>query len=390
MKEEYTTGLTASTPQDSNFLNAATDIQPQKSILVTGVEASKELWEKVSVKKIILFFFSLFLFILAINLIKDGARGLSPLVRGGQSITNMAYSLGFGWLFAYIIMSGSPVAATALALFDAGSIDKLSTFSMITGSRLGAGFIVLFIGLLYVLRGRDRRTSLSMGLLSLIVTATTYLPGLVIGTLLLRARTLDGVQIRSGALLESFVDRIYDPIINLITGIAPDWTVFLFGIIIILISLHLFDKCLPQMTIKESRVGWMSRLVYKPFVMFLLGAAVTMVSMSVSISLGILVPLSNRGFIRRENVAPYIMGANITTFTDTLLASLLLNNPSAFTIVFVEMISITIISLILLSVSFSQYNRHLLSIVDIVTESNRNMIIFFAVIFLIPIFLIMV
>jgi hypothetical protein len=390
MKEEYTTGLTASTPQDSNCLNATTDIQPQKSILVTGVEASKELWERVSVKKIILFFFSLFLFILAINLIKDGARGLSPLVRSGQSITNMAYSLGFGWLFAYILMSGSPVAATALALFDAGSIDKLSTFSMITGSRLGAGFIVLFIGLLYVLRGRDRRTSLSMGLLSLIVTATTYLPGLVIGTLLLRARTLDGVQIRSGALLESFVDRIYDPIIDLITGVAPDWTVFLFGIIIILISLHLFDKCLPQMTIKESRVGWMSRLVYKPFVMFLLGAAVTMVSMSVSISLGILVPLSNRGFVRRENVAPYIMGANITTFTDTLLASLLLNNPSAFTIVFVEMISITIISLILLSVSFSQYNRHLLSFVDIITESNRNMIIFFAVIFLVPIFLIMV
>jgi len=60
--------------------------------------------------------------------------------------------------------------------------------------------------------------------------------------------------------------------------------------------------------LKESQVGQVSRMVYKPMVMFALGAAITMVSMSVSVSLSILVPLSNRGIIRRENVIPYIMG----------------------------------------------------------------------------------
>jgi Na+/phosphate symporter len=62
--------------------------------------------------------------------------------------------------------------------------------------------------------------------------------------------------------------------------------------------------------------------------------------MSVSVSLSILVPLSDRGFIRRENLIPYILGANITTFIDTLLASVLLDNPLAFTIVLVQMVSI--------------------------------------------------
>ena len=116
-------------------------------------------WERVQSGKIGLFVASLFLFVLAIMLMKDGARGLVPLVRDIFSVTNMANSLGFGWLFAYAIMSGSPVAAAALTFFDAGVVDKLGAFAMITGSRLGASFIVLFIGFIYVLRGRDRATS---------------------------------------------------------------------------------------------------------------------------------------------------------------------------------------------------------------------------------------
>ena len=54
------------------------------------------------------------------------------------------------------------------------------------------------------------------------------------------------------------------------------------------------------------------------------GALVTLLTLSVSVSLSVLVPLNHRGYVRRENVIPYIMGAGITTFVDTLLAALLL------------------------------------------------------------------
>ena len=84
-----------------------------------------------------------------------------------------------------------------------------------------------------------------------------------------------------------------------------------------------------------------------------LGALITLISMSVSLSLGILVPLSTRGFIRRENVIPYIMGANITTFIDTLLAAVLLDNPPAFTIVLVQMLSISVVSVVLLATAIA-------------------------------------
>ena len=144
-------------------------VSPGKSRSRSGqLPLRRAWWERVRVGKIGLFVASLYLFMLAITLMKEGARGVAPLVRNLLDVTSAANALGFGWLFAYAIMSGSPVAAAALTFFDAGVVDKLGAFAMITGSRLGASFIVLLIGFLYVLRGRDRATSLSMGLLSLI------------------------------------------------------------------------------------------------------------------------------------------------------------------------------------------------------------------------------
>jgi solute carrier family 34 (sodium-dependent phosphate cotransporter) len=380
-------------PTDPRLVRASAARQQQAAGLGLDVAASEQRtrawWTRVNLAKIGVFFVSLYLFILAITLMKEGARGLAPLTQM-LAVTSAANSLGFGWLFAYTIMSGSPVAAAALTFFDAGVVDRLGAFAMITGSRLGASFIVLFIGFLYVLRGRNRATSLSMGLLSLTVTATTYLPGLAIGAWILHRGLLDAVQLRSGALLSSITERAVEPLSNAVVALLPEWAVFLVGLGIILFSFNLFDRCLPQSTLKESQVGWMSRLVYRPWVMFILGAGVTLISMSVSVSLSILVPLSARGFVRRENVIPYIMGANITTFVDTLLAAVLLKNPPAFTIVFVEMFSIALISVLILGLVYRYYEHAILSFVAWVTARNRNLALFMAGIFLVPIILLFV
>jgi sodium-dependent phosphate cotransporter len=348
------------------------------------------LLKRIHAGQLILFTCSLFLFIFAIFLMKDGSRAISPFVRDGLSVQHPLNSLGFGWLFAYLVMSGSPVAAAALAFFDAGAIDQFGAFTMINGSRLGASFIVLFIGFIYVLRGRDRATSLSMGLLSLSVTGVTYLVGLLVGCGILYSRILAPLQIESGGQILSFMDKIYDPIVRFILGIFPQWSLFFLGFGVILLSFNLFDRCLPQMKIKESQVGQMSRLVYRPWVMFIMGSFVTLISMSVSISLGILVPLSERGFIRRENVIPYIMGANITTFIDTLFAAVLLDNPAAFTIVFVEMVSISLVSIIILLFVYRRFERRMLDFVAWVTKGNRNVVLFMFSIFVIPVILMLV
>ena len=340
----------------------------------------------INLGKIGLFFLSLFLFILGIALMKEGAGALAPLLQG-LSVDNPADSMGFGWLSAYLILSGSPVAATSLTFLDNGLIDPLSAFTMIVGSRMGAGFIVLVIGFLYVLRGRDRATSLGMGLLSLVVTYSTYAFALPLGLWLLNSRLLTFTALPGGSLLTSFTDLLLDPLVGLAAGFLPLWAVFLLGLGVIVLSLYLFDRCLPVMTLKESQLGRLSRLVYRPAVMFLLGAGVTLISMSVSMSLSLLVPLSNRGFVRRENVIPYIMGANVTTFIDTLFAALLLNNPDAFLLVLNAMLSITLVSVAILLLVYRRYERLLLALTQWASARTLNLAIFLFIIFLIPILL---
>jgi Na+/phosphate symporter len=238
-----------------------------------------------------------------------------------------------------------------------------------------------------VLRGRNRSNSLGMGLLSLIVTGTTYLAALAVGIFLLQSGILNNVQLQSGAALNSITDLIFDPIAGFFLTYLPHWSLFLVGLIIMMISFNLFDKCLPEMALKESQVGQLSRLVYRPWVMFVLGAAITLISMSVSVSLSILVPLSQRGFVRRENVIPYLMGANITTFIDTLFAAVLLNNPPAFTVILVGMISITVVSVLILTFLYRPYERAMLALVNNIVASNRKLALFMFTILIIPIIL---
>jgi len=379
--------------EDTNPTQRATQVVEKSDSPkpVAGEKAEKETRVKTqSALKVLLFIVSLYLFILAITLMKDGARGLEPLIENILSISNAANGLGFGWLASYLIMSGSPVAAAAVTFFDAGIIDSITTFAMITGSRIGASFLVLLIGFLYVLRGRDRATSLSMGLLALLVTITTYIPSFILGTILLNTDLSNNVNQPPANIINALTDRLILPISSIIVRLLPDWGVFLVGLGIILLSFNLFDKCLPQMTLKESQFGRVSRLVYHPLVMFTIGAAITMISMSVSLSLSILVPLSNRGYIRRENVIPYILGANITTFIDTLFAASLLDNSSAFGIVLISMLSITIVSITLLLTIFRPYQYRVNRLVYQITSNNRNMAIFLLLIFMIPLVMIFI
>src|SRR5512141_531808 len=57
----------------------------------------------------------LFLFVLALQIIKSGARSLVPLLDGLQ-VSGPLNAVGFGWLLAYGALSGSPVAAIGVTL----------------------------------------------------------------------------------------------------------------------------------------------------------------------------------------------------------------------------------------------------------------------------------
>ena len=95
---------------------------------------------------------ALWLFVIALQLIKSGAGGLRPVL-DSVSADGIAGHFGFGWFGAYVVMSGSPVAAVAMSLFAGGAISDLETFAMINGTRMGASLIVLVVGFVSYVTG---------------------------------------------------------------------------------------------------------------------------------------------------------------------------------------------------------------------------------------------
>lgn len=338
-------------------------------------------------RKVLVLGVALFVFVLALELLKTGAAGVVAVLRGfnGQGVLN---TLGFGWLMAYLVMSGSPVAAASLGLFSSGTLTPLEAFGMLNGSRFGASFVVLFTGFVYYLRGIRGRGVVSVGVLAMLTTATIYIPAMVLGIIGLARGWLGGFQPHIPSVLASGIDVLYGPITVFAAQRLPRLAAFVVGLVILLGSFRLFDAALPSLDSSTLDRRW-GRWLRDSRKMFLLGLLVTSITLSVSSSLSILVPLAGRGYVKREHTIPYIMGANISTFVDTLFAAIVLRTPLAVTIVLTEMVAVAVISAVVLMFLFGSYHRRLLGLNAWITGAKGRFALFVAILALVPIMLLL-
>jgi solute carrier family 34 (sodium-dependent phosphate cotransporter) len=327
---------------------------------------------------------ALFLFVLALQLMKTGASGLSILNHGGFLVRNPGSTLGLGWLGALFVLSGSPVAATSLTLVKAGSITEIQGFTMLTGSRLGAAFVVLLVAVIYALRGGqgERLKPVSTAVMALVTTAVIYIPGAAIGLSLLYWGPFGQLHLTFPGQFNSVIDLVYDPILARVDGL-PAAVLFLGGLGILLLTFKLIDTVMPafsEESITSTKLAWLK----KKWPMFALGSLVALVTMSVSVALTVLVPLVVKGYVKRESIVPYIMGANITTLGDTMLAAFLLGSPAAVRIVLAEVIGTTTVSVILLAFFYPQVRRAIWKFQRQVVKSRPRLAAFTAALFLTP------
>lgn len=331
------------------------------------------------------FLFALFLFVGALQIMKMGAASLSVLNNQGFLVANSASTFGLGWLGALFVLSGSPVAASALTLVAAGSISEVQGFTMLAGSRVGAAFVVLLVAAIYALRGGEgkRMAPVSTAVMALSATALIYLPGSVIGFGLLNWGPFRSTNIRFPAQFTDLVDFVYGDLLTLVRS-WPAVVLFLGGLGVLLLAFKLIDTVVPELsdeTIESSRMSWLRQ----KWTMFGLGCLVALIAMSVSVALTVLVPLVAKGYVKREDILPYIIGANITTLGDTLLAAFLLNSGAAVRIVVAGIVGTTVVSLFLLAFFYPQIRSGVWKFQRQVVRSKPRLGAFTAALFLIPV-----
>jgi solute carrier family 34 (sodium-dependent phosphate cotransporter) len=334
--------------------------------------------------KLLHFVAAMFLFILAIQLMKKGAQAVGPDLEGSFPFDNGVSTLGLGWLGAYLFLSGSPVAALALSFFATGATTRIQTFTMLTGSRLGASFIVLLVGFLYAMRSHKRRESVGMGVLALSMTAIVYVPGMFLAYGLLKSGALDGVRWQASSELNGVIDAVWGPLVGFADRLLPGMFLLLLGLGVILGSFKLLDLVLPSLDGErhaESKSHWLK----KPWPMFFIGMLAALLTLSVSVALTVLVPLASKGYVRREEAIPYIAGANITTLADTLVAAMILGNPVGVQVVLAEAIGVAVITLLLLAFAYRPLQTAVMGLDEWIVATTPRLVAFVAVLFLMPV-----
>ena len=154
-----------------------------------------------------------------------------------------------------------------------------------------------------------------------------------------------------------------------------------------LLSFKLIDAVMPELneeTLGERRMRWLQ----EKWPMFALGSLVALITMSVSVALTVLVPMVVKNYAKREDIIPYIMGANITTLGDTMLAAFALGSGAAVRIVLAEVLATTVLSVILLAFFYKPIRYGIWQVQFRVWKSKPRMAAFTAGLFLVPIALI--
>jgi hypothetical protein len=249
--------------------------------------------------------------------------------------------------------------------------------------------IVLVVGFDYALRGYRQQSSTAIGVLALLATAAIYIPALLPGYWLLTSGALDVGTIAASASLETWSEHLYTPIIQALDGWLPGWALLLAGALALVAGLGLIDRALPDMPPPQQLSSRMQRVLSSPVALFALGIVVTSCTLSVSVSLSLLVPLAARGVIHPRHSVPYIMGANIATFLDTLMAALLIGGSASFTVVLVEMVSVSVLSCGVLLSGYCWFERLLLRAQAAVTRHSYALAVFIGTMVAIPLLLLL-
>ncbi|RLM53977.1 sodium:phosphate symporter [Halobellus sp. Atlit-31R] len=331
---------------------------------------------------------SVLLFLFGVRLLGTATEAavvpLRRLFRG--YVTGDAQALGVSWLATYAIANGSIVAALSVSLFDSGVVTATQLFLMVAGSRLGAAAIVVLLGALDHLQ--TRRSSLgeatSLGLLTFLLTHSVYLPATLVGYLLLP--WLQGPLAALGARIES--PRQLSSFDSATTGIVDALGVPLgFGaaVVALFVSLHLFDRVLKRIDTTWLRERLFARF-HRVWVALGLGVVLTGLTTSVAFSLGVIVPLYNRGYLKRREVVPYVLGANLGTLFDTVLVAVVLASPEGVALVVVLLLAGALVTVGAV-LRFEVYLRAVEALHTRLVEERRYFVGFLALLTVVPLVL---
>ncbi len=289
-------------------------------------------------KKWVKLIFFIYAFIFSIELIKRTSLFLAPNIKDFllQSLTPIK-AIASGW-FTTSLAQSSGAISTVAAAFAGNNIITLSTaIYIMIGASLGTVITALIISL--ITSSKKRRDfrhgfeialsySIYSALLVIIVFLLEYFLKFFSKTSLFLA-TILGEKI-SLLKVPNFVGIITSPIINFLFERNHKLLLLILAFVILIFTLKYIGKSIIEVLGGEQKARkFINKYFKSKYKAYLIGVLITAVVFSSSITIGLLVPLAVARLINLKKAIPFILGADLGTFTDVFLASIIIGKIPA-------------------------------------------------------------
>ena len=305
--------------------------------------------------RLVLFLLMLYLFLTAIELFGQAIKsfGEDRAKELFSGLQNPFAGLAVGILATVLVQSSSVTTSTIVAMVGTGQLELQYAVPMVMGANVGTSITCALVSLGHITHGpafrrafagatvHDMFNLLSVAILLPLEMATGYLRHGA--ELLVRILPLGDADASFHSPIKTAVawaaeriEAFLHQTLGLQGGVLAG-ALLVLGLVLIVASLVVITKNMKYM-IADQIEEWLNRVLRRRGVLgIVIGAAITMIVQSSSITTSLLIPMFGAGVLSLEAGFPIMLGANIGTTITAILASTV-TGPAGLTIAVVHLL----------------------------------------------------
>ncbi len=335
---------------------------------------------------------ALYFFISAIMLIKESAGLMAEFLAEKIVLVIRDTTSGVfaGWLGTALLHSSGAFDSIVVAFVSSGAMPLALAVSTIIGAELGTTVTPFLISVLNQVRGRKHQdaafnVTLTHVLYNLFTLAIFYPAELFFGTFTWIA--LQGSNIFVKAPWLNAIPDVLDvatPWVPIVLGYIPPWAGLIAGAVMLVLALAGVERYMTEIFNMPRSWNLIRATFQKPLRAFLAGFLFTLLIPSTTVMVSLLVPLATSGVIGAEfYILPYILGANIGTVFDVMIAAMATGDPIAMGVWLVHL-SVNVLGALIFLPLMKPFSRLIKATADRVAASPRLTLAITAIFHLIP------
>jgi len=341
---------------------------------------------------------AIYLFISGIILVKNAAVIMGEELAESIVLLIRDTSSGVfaGWIATAMLHSSGAFDSIVVAFTSSGVLPLTLAVATIIGAEMGTSVTPFLVSVLGSIRKQERlsasfNVTMSHVLYNLLTLLIFYPIEHFFGTFsqIAEQGTQIFVQVTWLGAVPDLL-KVVTPWVKPLMQVIPAWSGLLLGAALLVFALGAVEKYMTAIFSMPRSWNLIRSTFTRPGRAFLAGFLFTLVVPSTTVMVSLLVPLASSGVILADYyILPYILGANIGTVFDVLIAALATGDPLSLGVWMVHL-AINVVGALIFFPLMKPFSRMVRWSAEIVAKSPKITLIMTAAIHLVPIIVLII